>query len=153
MASWIANLVRGRVGRQTPPPEKPCVVTGCDGIMIFDDAEWPSYATWTCGQHADHRELLYGELRPPAPVKRCSFTGCDGIMTCNDAHWPFAVKWECDRGDVDHLELILSMKPCIVADCKGTMFWEPRSGLWTCNEEPTHRQLEPQPAPYVESGD
>ena len=76
--------------RHTPPPEKPYVVMGCDGTMLFDDAEWPSYATWTCAQNADHREVLYGELRPPAAVKRCSFAGCEGTMTGNEAHWPFA---------------------------------------------------------------
>jgi hypothetical protein len=148
MSSWIINLLRRKRVRPTPPLEKPCIEMSCEGTMTFDDGEWPSYATWTCRRNADHREVVYGELRPPLPVKMCSVMGCGGTMICSDAHYPFVVKWLCDRDGVDHIQLMKPMKPCIVGGCHGTMYWRPHSGVWTCNDNPKHRQVEREPTPW-----
>ncbi len=69
-------------------------------------------------------------------------------MICNDAHYPFVVKWLCDRDGVDHLQLIKAMKHCIVGGCRGTMYWRPHSGVWTCNDNPKHCQFELEPTPW-----
>ena len=145
----LRNVLAASYAANSGPPARdprrtPCDVIGCDGTTVFDDHEWPLYATWICERNPDHRRTIEGEFGAFVGHRGCTFADCGGIMTSVDAHWPYAIIWQCDRQE-DHREVVWTSKPCTAAGCPGRMRWLPRYGMWICACEFNHRELEPEP--------